>query len=176
MPPTPCKRDSMQNNPHSRRVREIFPAFLGKVRKETLSVTCGDSSPEGGAFRHLPVSRAKPPPFGGGGFAKQRRRGFRPLAPSRSFPAVPRFRRKRRCICRSPPRPLPASGPAERPCTLTAGKNFPRGAARILNRPAPGGLHHKIRCFLNAVLRKVPLLQRHPPGGKIRVACALPRL
>ena len=35
---------------------------------------------------HLPVSRAKPPPFGGGGFAKQRRRGFRPLAPSRTFP------------------------------------------------------------------------------------------
>ena len=28
----------MQNNHHSRRVREIFPAFLGKVRKETLSV------------------------------------------------------------------------------------------------------------------------------------------
>ena len=36
-PAAPCKRDSMQNNPHSRRVREIFPAFLGKVRKETLS-------------------------------------------------------------------------------------------------------------------------------------------
>ena len=49
-------------------------------------------------------------------------------------------------------------------------------AARILNRPALGGLHHKIRCFLNAVLRKIPLFQRHPPGGKIRVACALPRL
>ena len=27
----------MQNNPHSRREREIFPAFLGKVRKENLS-------------------------------------------------------------------------------------------------------------------------------------------
>ena len=27
------------------------------------------SSPEGGAFRHLPVSRVKPPPFGGGGIA-----------------------------------------------------------------------------------------------------------
>ena len=47
---------------------------------------------------------------------------------------------------------------------------------RILNRPAPGGLHHKIRVFGYAVLRKVPLFQRHPPGGKIRVACALPRL
>ena len=35
---------------------------------------------------HLPVSRAKPPPFGGGGFAKQRRRGFRPLTPGRTFP------------------------------------------------------------------------------------------
>ena len=72
--------------------------------------------------------------------------------------------------------PLPASGPAERPCTLKAGKNFPRGAERILNRPTPGGLHHKIRAFGNAVLRKIALLQRHPPGGKIRVACALPRL
>ena len=49
-------------------------------------------------------------------------------------------------------------------------------AARILNRPALGGVHHKIRAFGNAVLRKIPLLQRHPPGGKIRVACALPRL
>lgn len=37
-------------------------------------------------------------------------------------------------------------------------------------------LHHKIRCFLNAVLRKVPLLQRDSPRGKIRVACALPCL
>ena len=34
MLPLPRKRDSMQNNPHSRREREIFPAFLGKVRKE----------------------------------------------------------------------------------------------------------------------------------------------
>ena len=72
--------------------------------------------------------------------------------------------------------PLPASGPAERPCTLTAGKNFPRGAARISNRPALGGLHHKIRVFGYAILRKIALFQRHPPGGKIRVACALPRL
>ena len=44
------------------------------------------SSPEGGAFRLLPVSRAKPPPFGGGGFAKQRRRGFSPLnSPSHRY-------------------------------------------------------------------------------------------
>ena len=35
MPPAPCKRDSMQNNPHSRREREIFPAFLGKVCEKT---------------------------------------------------------------------------------------------------------------------------------------------
>ena len=49
-------------------------------------------------------------------------------------------------------------------------------AARILNRPALGGVHHKIRCFLNAVLRKIALFQRHPPGGKIRVAGTLPRL
>ena len=29
------------------------------------------SSPEGGAFRNLPVSRVKPPPFGGGGIAQR---------------------------------------------------------------------------------------------------------
>ena len=49
-------------------------------------------------------------------------------------------------------------------------------AEAILNRPALSGVHHKIRAFGYAVLRKIPLLQRHPPGGKIRVACALPRL
>ena len=49
-------------------------------------------------------------------------------------------------------------------------------AERILNRPACGGIHHKIRAFGYAILRKVPLLQRHPPGGKIRVARALTRL
>lgn len=118
MPPAPCKRDSMQNNPHSRREREIFPAFLGKVCKKTSQSAPAPDSPEGGAFRHLPVSRAKPPPFGGGGFAKRRRRGFRPLAPGRSFPAVPRFRRKRRCECRFQPRPTCENGIPERPQTL----------------------------------------------------------
>ena len=49
-------------------------------------------------------------------------------------------------------------------------------AEAILNRPACGGIHHKIRVFGNAVLRKIPLLQRHPPGGKIRVMGTLPRL
>ena len=49
-------------------------------------------------------------------------------------------------------------------------------AEAILNRPALGGLHHKIRAFGYAVLGKIALFQRHPPGGKIRVACALPRL
>ena len=49
-------------------------------------------------------------------------------------------------------------------------------AERILNRPACGGIYHKVRAFGYAVLRKIALLQRHPPGGKIRVACALPRL
>ena len=72
--------------------------------------------------------------------------------------------------------PLPASGLAERPCTLAASKNIPCGVERISNRPACGGIHHKIRAFGYAVLRKIPLLQRHPPGEKIRVACALPRL
>ena len=42
------------------------------VGGRTLSVSHTlDSSPEGGAFRHLPVSRAKPPPFGGGGIAQR---------------------------------------------------------------------------------------------------------
>ena len=80
--------------------------------------------------------------------------------------------------------PSRENGIAERPQTLRYSEiknNFSAiyaqsNAERILNRPALGGVHHKIRCFLNAVLRKVPLLQRHPPGGKIRVACALPRL
>ena len=49
-------------------------------------------------------------------------------------------------------------------------------AARILNRPALGGVHHKIRAFGDAILRKIALFQRHPPGGKIRVTGALPCL
>ena len=81
----------------------------------------------------------------------------------------------------TPPR---ENGIAERPQTLRYSEIInilsaiyaQSNAARISNRPALGGLHHKIRCFLNAVLRKVPLLQRHPPGGKVRIACALPRL
>lgn len=81
----------------------------------------------------------------------------------------------------TPPR---ENGIAERPQTLRYSEIInilsaiyaQSNAARISNRPAPGGLHHKIRCFLNAVLGKIALLQRHPPCGKIRVACALPRL
>ena len=81
----------------------------------------------------------------------------------------------------TPPR---ENGIAERPQTLRYSEIInilsaiyaQSNAARILNRPALGGLHHKIRAFGNAVLCKVPLLQRHPPGGKIRVAGALPRL
>ena len=80
--------------------------------------------------------------------------------------------------------PSRENGIAERPQTLRYSEiknNFSAiyaqsNAARILNRPALGGLHHKIRVFGYAVLGKVPLLQRDPPGGKIRVACALPRL
>ena len=80
--------------------------------------------------------------------------------------------------------PSRENGIAERPQTLRYSEIInilsaiyaQSNAARILNRPALGGLHHKIRVFGYAVLRKVPLLQRHPPGGKIRVACALPRL
>ena len=81
----------------------------------------------------------------------------------------------------TPPR---ENGIAERPQTLRyseiknnlSADDAQSNAARILNRPALGGVHHKIRAFGYAILRKVPLLQRDPLGGKIRVACALPRL
>ena len=39
-----------------------------------------------------------------------------------------------------------------------------------------GRVHRKICRFLNAVLGKVALLQRDPPGGKIGVLLTLPRL
>ena len=204
-----------------------FPAAPegSPLGERTLSVKAYGfaSSPEGGAFRHLPVSRAKPPPFGGGGFAKQRRRGFRPLASGRTLPRSAALSQKAvlhlPLAFTPPPR---ENGIAERPQTLryseiknslsaedvqsattttaASGGNReellgqrparrecrPRHdadagcrnpiAEAISNRPALGGLHHKIRVFGYAVLRKVPLFQRHPPGGKIRVACALPRL
>ena len=69
-----------------------------------------------------------------------------------------------------------------------SGTDQPVNAEGLLHKPKAGqpmdcpafalfsGFHHKIRAFGYAVLRKVPLLQRHPPGSKIRVACALPRL
>ena len=80
--------------------------------------------------------------------------------------------------------PTRENGIAERPQTLRYSeiKNIlsaiyaQSNAERISNRPACGGIYHKIRCRLNAVLRKIALFQRHPPGGKIRVAGALPRL
>ena len=65
------------------------------------------SSPEGGAFRHLPVSRAKPPPFGGGGTAQAVTERVQPARAKQCFPAAPRFRRKRHCKCCFPLRPLP---------------------------------------------------------------------
>ena len=40
----------------------------------------------------------------------------------------------------------------------------------------PGRVHRKICRFLNAVLGKVALLQRDPPGGKIGVPLTLPCL
>ena len=81
----------------------------------------------------------------------------------------------------TPPR---ENGIAERPQTLRYSEIInilsaiyaQSNAERILNRPALGGLHHKIRAFGYAILHKIALLQRHPPGGKIRVAGALPRL
>ena len=47
------------------------------------------SSPEGGAFRHLPVSRAKPPPFGGGGTAQAVTERVQPARAKQCFPAAP---------------------------------------------------------------------------------------
>ena len=44
------------------------------------------SSPEGGAFRHLPVSRAKPPPFGGGGTAQAVTERVQPARAKQCFP------------------------------------------------------------------------------------------
>ena len=80
--------------------------------------------------------------------------------------------------------PSRENGIAERPQTLRYSEIInilsaiyaQSNAARISNRPALGGLHHKIRVFGYVVLHKIALFQRHPPGGKIRVACALPRL
>ena len=50
------------------------------------------------------------------------------------------------------------------------------GAKAISNRPALGGVYHKIRRLRNVVLGKIALLQRHPPGGKIGISLPLPRL
>ena len=80
--------------------------------------------------------------------------------------------------------PSRENGIAERPQTLRYSEIInilsaiyaQSNAERILNRPACGGIHHKIRSSLNAVLRKIALLQRDPPGGEIRVTGALPRL
>ena len=81
----------------------------------------------------------------------------------------------------TPPR---ENGIAERPQTLRYSeiKNLfsadygQSKAEAILNRPALSGVHHKIRVFGYAILRKIALFQRHPPGGKIRVTRALPCL
>ena len=81
----------------------------------------------------------------------------------------------------TPPR---ENGIAERPQTLRYSEiknnlsaDYGQSKAEaILNRPALGGVHHKIRAFGDAILRKIALFQRHPPGGKIRVTGALPCL
>ena len=46
--------------------------------------------------------------------------------------------------------PLPASGPAERPCTLKVGRNFPREAERIQNRPLAHKRQHPRHCKSSA--------------------------
>ena len=50
------------------------------------------------------------------------------------------------------------------------------GAEAISNRPALGGVYHKIRRLRNVVLGKIALLQRHPPSGKIGISLPLPCL
>ena len=51
-----------------RRSRASSPE--GGANPLSLLTAFAASSPEGGAFGHLTISRAKPPPFGGGGTAK----------------------------------------------------------------------------------------------------------
>ena len=47
----------MQNNPYSRRVREIFPVFLGKVRKKGLLQNSANEKNEiGFPKKGLPIS------------------------------------------------------------------------------------------------------------------------
>ena len=110
--------------------------------------------------------------------------GFARLRQAEAFPQCRAFAESGAASAVPGCDPSRENGIAERPQTLRYSEIInilsaiyaQSNAARILNRPALGGLHHKIRCFLNAILRKIAILQRHPPGGKIRVACALPRL
>ena len=130
--PSVCSRWSQPPSPRGR---------LNPLRRSRAS------SPEGGAFWQLPVSRAKPPPFGGGGFAKQRRRGFSPLAPSRSFPRSAALAQKAALQMPFPSTTPPvkiAFGAARRP-RQTRNKNnlsaedVQSAAEHILNRPTPRG-------------------------------------
>ena len=91
--------------------------------ERTLSVKAYGfaSSPEGGAFWHLPVSRAKPPPFGGGGFAKQRRRGFTKQKLSRSAALSQKAALHLPFSSTTPPR---ENGIAERPQALRYPENI----------------------------------------------------
>ena len=99
-------------------------------------------------------------------------------------PCFRRWRRSSSLLLRGGWSPEVGRGESEHPSLPLAQRSvyarcwqaetFP--AERISNRPAPGGLHHKIRAFGNTILRKIALFQRHPPRGKIRVACTLPRL
>ena len=154
--------------------------------------------PKWGALTHLPGSADKAPPERAdfpraGGKCRAATKGgvwhraamTERVAPSRSFPAAPPLPQEAGAAAAvSLYDPSRENGIAERPQALrypeiinilsAIDAQSERGAHS--NRPALGGLHHKIRAFRNAVPGKIALFQRNPPGGKIRVACALPRL
>ena len=74
------------------------------------------------AIRNFPAM-PKPPPFGEGGFAKQRRRGFSPLAPSSASPQRRAFAESGAANAASGSDPSRENGIAERPQALRYPEN-----------------------------------------------------
>ena len=173
----------MQNTPIHAEREKYFPPFWARCAKSerTPPIAYGDR------FPFLSLRDIFPRPgevvLGDGAFGM-----------AGKFPAKAQSARARQ---RLPPRgswqsrqaltegvPSRENGTAERPQTLRCSEiindpsadNGQSGAEVISDCPALGGVYHKIRRLRNVVLGKIALLQRHPPGGKIRVAGALPRL
>ena len=90
---------------------------------------------------------SKTSPFGGGGFAKQRRRGFSPLAPSRSFPHSAALSQKAALqmlfAVTTPPVKMCLERPAGRDkreiINILSAEYVQSAAEHILNRPAVRG-------------------------------------